>query len=208
MVKIKNPSKNHSNKDIVNFLVYKHNDYYLKKFIPFYKGVMVDLGCGEAPYKEYFLKFVDKYIGVDWNSSYHNIKADVISDLNERIDLEDEIVDCAIAISVMEYLYNPEKFLEESYRILKKNGVMIMQVPFQWWVHEVPYDYYRFTPYGLKYLLNKVGFRDVKIFPIGGFFTLIFAPLFLINQLIAPILDILDFKKELEPIGYWVVCKK
>jgi len=48
------PSKNHPNKSIVNFLVYKYTDYFLTKFIPYYKGVMVDLGCGEAPYKEFF----------------------------------------------------------------------------------------------------------------------------------------------------------
>jgi len=114
---------------------------------------------------------------------------------------------------------------------------MIIQVPFQWWVHEEPHDYYRFTPYGLKYLLTKAGFEDIEIYPTGGFFTmwllklnyflsricrnrftvkfkiykildLIFYPIYFLNQLIAPILDNLDTKKELETAGYWVVTKK
>jgi len=109
------PSQHHPNKDIVNFLVYKYNDYFLTRFQSYYKGTLVDLGCGEAPYKNFFLQFFDKYIGVDWPSSFHNLKADIFSDLNEKINLENEIADIAIAISVMEHLYNPQKFLEEAY---------------------------------------------------------------------------------------------
>jgi SAM-dependent methyltransferase len=198
---------------------------------------MVDLGCGEAPYKEFFLQYVDKYIGVDWTNSYHDIKADVISDLNDKIALPNEFADVVISISVMEHLHNPEGFLNESYRILKDGGVFILQVPFQWWVHEEPYDYFRYTPYGLNYLLEKAGFREIDIYPTGGFFTMwllklnyflarllrnryttklkldnilyyLLAPIFVFNQLIAILLDQLDRKKYLESAGYWVVAKK
>jgi SAM-dependent methyltransferase len=231
------PSKNHPNRDIVNFLIYKYADYFLAKFIPYYKGVMVDLGCGEAPYKEFFLQYVDQYIGVDWTNSYHKIKADVVSDLNERVALPNKCADVVISISVMEHLHNPQRFLKEVYRILKDGGVFILQVPFQWWVHEEPYDYFRFTPYGLKYLLQKAGFRKIEIYPTGGFFSMwllklnyflarviknrftikfkldkilyyLCVPIFVFNQLIAPLLDKLDRNKYLETAGYWVVTKK
>ena len=231
------PSKKHPNRSIVNFLVYEYADYFLTKFIPYYKGVMVDLGCGEAPYEEFFLQYVDQYIGVDWTNSYHNIKADVASDLNERVALPNNCADVVISISVMEHLYNPERFLNEAYRILKDGGVFILQVPFQWWVHEEPYDYFRYTPYGLNYLLQKAGFREIEIYPIGGFFTMwllklnyflarviknrftikfkldkilyyLCVPIFVFNQLIAPLLDKLDRNKYLETAGYWAVAKK
>jgi ubiquinone/menaquinone biosynthesis C-methylase UbiE len=130
MSKIKNPSRNHPNRGIVNFLIYEYADYFLTKFIPYYKGTMVDLGCGEAPYREFFLQYVERYIGVDWSSSLHNIRADVISDLNKKIDLPDGVADVVISISVMEHLCEPEVFLRESFRILKKGGVMILGVPF------------------------------------------------------------------------------
>ena len=232
----------HPNRSVINFLVYEWNEYFLKKFIPYYKGVLVDLGCGEAPYKEFFLQYVEKYIGVDWSRSLHNIRAEVISDLNKKIDLPDEVADVVISISVMEHLCEPEVFLGESFRILKKGGVMILQIPFQWWIHEEPYDYFRYTPYGLRYLLGKVGFEGIEIYPVGGFFTMwllklnyfvsrniswgnklnrymirfkldrvlhfIFVPFFVMNQVIATILDRLDRYKYLETAGYWVVCKK
>ena len=46
MLKITKLSQNHPNKSIVNFLVYKHADYFLAKFQTYYKGTLVDLGCG------------------------------------------------------------------------------------------------------------------------------------------------------------------
>lgn len=56
------------------------------------------------------MQFADKYTGVDWTNSYHNIKVDIYSDLNKKIELPDESVDCAIAISVMEHLRDPLNF--------------------------------------------------------------------------------------------------
>ncbi len=233
---MRNPSQFHPNKSVKNYLIYNMSDYFFKKFENFYKGTLVDLGCGEAPYKEYFLQFVDRYIGVDWSSSYHNLKADVISNLNEKIDLDDEIADTAIAISVLEHLYDPHKFLKETYRILKNGGYFIIQVPFMWWVHEAPYDYFRYTPYGLKHLLTNANFSNIEIYPMGGFFTMWFLKLnyfiersirgrllklglgslvdtltthfYNFTQTLSPILDLLDNNKELDTFGYFVVCRK
>jgi SAM-dependent methyltransferase len=162
------PSEYHSNRQFHNFLIYNLLDFYLEKYKHLYKGVLVDLGCGEAPYKNYFLQYVEKYVGADWSGSYHNIKADVISDLNEKIDLPDEYADVSVSISVMEHLREPQIFLNEVYRILKKGGYLILQVPWQWWVHEAPYDYFRYTPYALEYMLTKAGFSEFVIEPMGG----------------------------------------
>jgi len=227
------PSKYHSNKQPHNWLVYKIADKMLEKYSIYYKGVLVDLGCGESPYKDYFLQYAEKYIGVDWSNTYHNSKADVISNLNEMIDLPDEYADTVVSLSVMEHLCEPQIFLKEAYRILKPSGTMILQVPFQWWVHEAPYDYFRYTPYGLRYLFEKAGFNDITIEPQSGIFSMIFLklnyftlrfirgpkairyiikgfllPMWYILQWIAPILDKLDRNWTLETAGYFVVAKK
>lgn len=227
------PSKFYSNRGWHNWLVYDIGDKFLEKYSKYYKGVLVDLGCGEAPYKQYFLQYADKYVGVDWGNSFHNTKADVISNLNEKIDLPDEFADTVISLSVIEHLSEPQVFLNESYRILKSGGYLILQAPFQWWVHEAPYDYFRYTPYGFKYMLEKAGFVDITIEPQSGFFTMwllkfnyftlrfirgpkpirfmIESILWLIwnfNQIIAPWLDKLDKNWELETLGYFVMAKK
>lgn len=227
------PSKFHRNKGLVNWLIYNTGDKFLEKYSKYYKARLVDLGCGEAPFKRYFLQYVDEYIGVDWTKTLHNSKVDVISNLNYKIELEDNFADTIISLSVMEHLCEPQVFLNESYRILNKGGYMILQVPWQWWVHEAPHDYFRYTPYGLKYMFDKAGFVDIKIEAQTGFFTMwllkinyftsrfvrgpkplrllitvLLAPFWTVNQLLAPILDKLDRSWEAESQGYYVVAKK
>ena len=116
------PSQIHSNRRWHNWLLYNNGDKFLKKYSKHIKGHLVDLGCGEAPYKDHFLQFADKYTGVDWSNTFHNSGADVVSDLNVGINLENEVADSIISLSVMEHLCEPQVFLNESYRILKKKG--------------------------------------------------------------------------------------
>jgi len=227
------PSKFHTNRGFHNWLIYDIGDKFLEKYSKYIRGHLVDLGCGEAPYKEYFLQFADKYTGVDWPNTFHNLKADVISDLNKKIELPDSIADTVISLSVMEHLCEPQIFLNEAYRILKPLGVIILQVPWQWWVHEAPYDYFRFTPYGLKYMFEKAGFVDIKVEATTGFFTMwilkinyfslrfikgpkplrwliksILIPYWTIGQVLAPYLDKLDKNWSLETAGYFVIARK
>jgi len=65
---------------------------------------LVDLGCGTAPHKDFFLQYADQYIGVDWTNTLHDSKADVISNLNEKVELPDNYADTIISLSVMEHL--------------------------------------------------------------------------------------------------------
>ena len=165
------PSKGHKNKLPHNWLVYTIGDKFIKKHSSMYKGTLVDLGCGDAPFKSYFLQFANKYIGVDWSDSLHQTRADVISDLNKFINLENEIADTVVTFSVLEHLSEPQKFLDEANRILKSNGNLILQVPWQWHIHEAPFDYFRYSPFGLKHLLKKSGFEDINIEAQSGVFT-------------------------------------
>ena len=205
----------------------------MKKYSSHYRGTIYDLGSGESPYKDFFLQYAQQYIAVDWASSIHHTKADIIADLNERLPIPSGVADTILSISVMEHLREPETMLHEAFRILTPNGSMVMQVPWQWRIHESPYDYFRYTPYGLKYLLNKAGFVDIKIEPQSGFFSMsilkfnyftlrlikgsrvkrlflraIFTPIWYLNQKVAPHLDKLDKDWEIESSGYFVTARK
>ena len=228
------PSKYHKNKNVHNWLIYSIADKYIDKFKHLYKGDLIDLGCGELPYKDYFLQYVDSYIGVDWSKTLHDSKADVIADLNKELNLADACADTIISFSVMEHLCEPQLFLNESFRILKPNGNMILQLPWQWHIHEAPYDYFRYSPYGLKYMFKKAGFSHVKIIPQSGFFSaqcikwnyflarliykshalikypfaLLFLPFWTLGQILAPLFDKLDKHWEVETLGYMVIASK
>lgn len=227
------PSQFHSNRGWHNWGIYNIGDKFLEKYSKHLKGHLVDLGCGEAPFKKYFLKFADTYTGVDWSNTFHNSAADVVSDLNVGINLDDEIADSIISISVMEHLCEPQIFLNESYRILKFGGEMVLQVPWQWWIHEAPHDYFRYTPYGLKYLFEKAGFTDVHVEAQSGFFTTwivkmiyfsvrlirgpkplrwivkaVLLPFWTVGQILSPYLDKLDRNWDAETQGYFVLARK
>jgi len=227
-----NISRNHPNRRAFNWLIYDIGDQWLLKHVSLYKGMLYDLGCGEMPYRDWLLQYADTYTGVDWNNTLHELKADILANLNQPLPIENEIADTVVSFSVMEHLSEPQNMLNEAYRILKPGGAMIMQVPFMWWVHEAPFDFYRYTSHGLKYMFEKAGFSDVSVYPQTGFWVmwtlkfnyqstrLIRGPwlarnvirLFLravwaINQRIAPWLD-LHWQSEEETAGYFVVAQK
>lgn len=226
-------SQNHPNRSPHNWLIYDIGDAWLTRFKDRYKGHLYDLGCGEMPYKNWLLNYADQYTGVDWGSTLHDLKADILADLNEPLSIESEVADTVISLSVMEHLREPQVFLNEAHRIMKSDGMIVLQVPWQWWIHEAPYDYYRYTPYGLKYMFEKAGFTDVVIDPQSGFFTMwilkfnyftlrfvkgpsvlrwpikaALVPVWFIGQILAPLLDKLDRSWDAETTGYFVTARK
>lgn len=227
------PSLGHNNRKAHNWLIYDNGDKWLLEYSKYYKGILVDLGCGTAPYKTFFLQCADRYIGVDWTNTLHNSKADIVSNLNKKIELPDNYADTVVSLSVMEHLCEPQIFLNESYRILKDKGIMILQVPWMWHIHEAPHDYFRYTPYGLKYLFEKAGFQNIYVQPMSGFFTMWFLkmnyfslkwikgskfrqiltknfliPFWFTSQKVAPHLDSMHRGWALESAGFYVVAKK
>lgn len=226
-------SRNHNNRRLHNWLAYDNGDKYLIRASSFYKGVLYDLGCGEAPYRDFFLRYAEKYIGVDWAGCYHATKADVVADLNIPLPIECGVADTVVSLSVLEHLCEPQTMLNEAFRILKPGGAIVLQVPFQWWIHEAPYDFFRYTSYGLKYLFEKAGFVDVIVEPQSGFFTMwilkmnyfscrficgpkplrwlvkaCLVPFWFTGQLLAPVLDTLDRNWAAETSGYFVTARK
>lgn len=226
-------SDTHPNRGAHNWLVYDIIDKHLSRCAKHIKGSVFDLGAGTAPYKTYFLSLANDYVAVDWSDSCHDTAADIVADLNKPLSIRDNVADTVISLSVIEHLHAPQVMLAEAHRILKPGGAMIMQVPWQWWVHEPPYDFFRYTPYGLKYLLEQAQFRDIEIEAQAGFFTtlilklnyfslrfirgpvvvrrllrIIFGVFWYIGQKAAPLLDKLDKKWDLETTGYFVTAKK
>jgi SAM-dependent methyltransferase len=69
---------------------------------------------------------------------------------------------------VLEHVFNPDDFLNEVNRVLKPSGKLLLTVPFVWDEHEQPYDYARYSSFGLRSLLEKHGFSIVKHEKVGG----------------------------------------
>jgi SAM-dependent methyltransferase len=135
-----------------------------------YKGRVVDLGCGTAPYKADILKVADEYIGVDWENSFHDTSSvDLFADLTKTLPMPDGFADTVTAFQVMEHVPDPLFFLSECHRILRFGGRIHITVPYLWQIHDAPYDYFRYTRHGLERLLSEAGFADTEISETTGF---------------------------------------
>lgn len=130
-------------------------------------GRLLDIGCGSKPYQKLFT--VEEYLGLDIDSG-HSRKlgiADYFYDGNV-FPFESESFDSALCNQVLEHVFNPDNFLEEIHRILRRDGKLLLTVPFVWDEHEQPFDYARYSSFGLKSLLEKNGFRVVRHEKIGA----------------------------------------
>lgn len=210
-----------------NWLVHLLHNRVFRKYSSRIKGKVVDLGCGLQPYKQDVLDLGAEYTGVDWSSSLHHVNPDVIADLTQALPFENQSFDTILSFQVLEHLPTPQSLLEECHRILRNGGTLFLTVPFQWRVHEAPYDFFRYTRYGLEFMLKNAGFEEFRVEEVGEFwytwilkwnyflatkFALgplkyLFAPFWFLNQVIALGLDRVITTKN-EAGGYVVLATK
>lgn len=136
------------------------------------KGILIDVGCGRMPYKELFLPHLKKYIGIDHPETAKlykgKYKPDIFADA-VKIPLKSASVDTVLMLMLLEHLPTPEKALKEVHRLLKSKGVCILSTVQSYPLHDAPYDYYRYTEYGLAYLAKQAGFTKIRSINQGSF---------------------------------------
>ncbi|HPM10128.1 MAG TPA: class I SAM-dependent methyltransferase [Paludibacter sp.] len=134
---------------------------HIRSLAPLINGRVLDIGCGQKPYS--FLFKCDEYIGLEIDTAENRArkKADWFYD-GKHIPAEDSSFDWIVTNEVFEHVFNPDEFLAEVYRVLKSGGGLMMTVPFVWDEHEQPYDYARYSSFGIKFILAKHGFRVVE----------------------------------------------
>ncbi|PIT90277.1 MAG: hypothetical protein COU22_03070 [Candidatus Komeilibacteria bacterium CG10_big_fil_rev_8_21_14_0_10_41_13] len=128
---------------------------------------VVDLGAGEAPYQKFFK--AEKYICIDVENRKGTADV-IIADVNQGIPIGDNQADVVLCIEVLEHLREPAFVIQEIHRILKPGGRLVLSTPMVWQVHEPPNDFFRYTEFGLKHLLEKAGFKKYEIKPSNNYF--------------------------------------
>lgn len=129
-------------------------------------GELLDIGCGNKPYLKWQLEKGCKVTGCDIEQSSEQ-RVDVICKATS-IPLHDGIFDTIFSSQVLEHVADHGKMLDECYRLLKPGGHVILSAPMYWEHHEEPYDFFRFTRYGFKHLLESKGFKVLLIKSNGG----------------------------------------
>lgn len=158
------------------------NDFYLprRKLYSFIKGESnqiqgrtLDIGCGEKPYASLFT--CTEYIGIDIETTekYHEKHKTDLFYNGVDLPFENNSFDSIVCFEVLEHVFEPEKMVHEMFRVLKPDGTILLTTPFIWNEHEIPYDYGRYSYFGLKDLFTKNGFIISKQKRILSGFALI-----------------------------------
>jgi SAM-dependent methyltransferase len=94
---------------------------------------------------------------------------DVLLDRSvHRLPFEDGVFDAICLFDVLEHVEDDLALLSELSRILKDGGMLLLSVPFMYRFHEIPHDYRRYTPTGLRHVLTRCGFDVQEIQPMGS----------------------------------------
>lgn len=90
-------------------------------------------------------------------------EVDIVADAEnlEKI-IENQSFDIVLCMSMLEHVKHPIKIVENIERILKKDGIAIVSVPFIMPLHDTPQDYWRFTRYGLMELFKDFQLVEIK----------------------------------------------
>lgn len=138
--------------------------------IPQYvRGDVLDLGCGKAPLFGAYRTQAESVVLSDWPSTRHgNRVIDVYASASEGLPFANDSFDTVIMSDVLEHLWSPKDALAEVRRVLKPGGVLLFNVPFYYWIHEEPHDYFRYTEYALGRMAMAAGLQVELLEPIGG----------------------------------------
>lgn len=134
---------------------------------------VLDAGAGELQYARHFEG--RRYVAVDlacgdelWDYSKLHAIADLAS-----LPFPCGAFDGAINIVTLEHVAEPATVIRELARVIAPGGSLLLAVPQDWEVHQAPHDYFRYTRYGVRYLLERAGFSNIHVYPAGGYFRLL-----------------------------------
>ncbi len=147
---------------------------------------VLDAGAGEGRFKADFAHTcytaVDLAVGdVAWD--YSNL--DAISDLT-GLPFAANMFDAALCTQVLEHVPEPQQVIQEISRVLKPGGRLFLSAPQSWCQHQKPYDFFRYTSFGLRHLFEQAGLETESIRPMGGYFWFLSFQLQNINYWLFP----------------------
>lgn len=132
-------------------------------------ALVLDAGAGQAPYGSLFSHACYEtadFLKVDKRYASPTYACDLSS-----IPVEDGRFDFVLFNQVMEHLPEPGEVLRELFRVLKPGGRLLYSGPLFYEEHETPYDFYRYTQFGVRHLFEKPGFRVERLDWLEGYYA-------------------------------------
>jgi SAM-dependent methyltransferase len=138
-------------------------------------GTLLDVGCGDSPYREAVKSAGLKYMGVDTvDAERFGYRRDDITPYDgEHLPFTDASFEVLLCTEVLEHVRHPETLVGEMWRVMKPGATALITVPWSARVHYAPWDFHRFAPSALKELFQK--FSSVEVVARGTDLTSISA---------------------------------
>jgi SAM-dependent methyltransferase len=151
----------------------------IAKAAPRARGRLLDVGCGDKPYEPTFRPYVTEYIGIEHegvfaqtNASDSERRPDLYYD-GSRLPFEDASFDTVLSVQVLEHTPRPQPLLQEMSRVLRRDGLLILSAPFSGRLHEEPFDFFRYTPHGLRAMCAEAGLEVTEVWDQGNIWSVI-----------------------------------
>jgi SAM-dependent methyltransferase len=125
-------------------------------------SIVLDVGCGDRIYEQFIT--CKKYIGIDIEQSGRSSDKKLPDMYFDGLDIpfNNNFFDFIICTEVLEHAIDPEYLCAEMRRVLKPNGLLLITVPSMWGEHEVPFDFRRYTSFGIELLAKNSSLEIVK----------------------------------------------
>ena len=219
--KLRKPRQSSPHRSLIDhdFLMLQGLSSNIKAVIHEATGNILDIGCGRQPYRAW-VQTTGKYIGLDIDRM-NNI-LDVVS-TSIVLPFDTASFDTVLCFEVLEHVPQPFSTFAEIARVLKPGGILLLTTPQSWRLHEAPYDFFRFTCFGLHHLAEYHGLVVESIVPHSGVWSnvaqtglnawphhqlgrLLTPAIFLVN-IIFIVLDRI-WKDTRDPLGHLLVARK
>ena len=133
-------------------------------------SLILDAGAGDQCYKPLFSHC--QYESTDFekvDKAYS--PSTYVCDLTD-IPVEDGRFEAVLFTQVMEHVPEPAAVLRELRRVLKPGGRILYTGPLVFEEHETPFDFYRYTQFGVRHLFTQAGFVIDELRPLDGTLSL------------------------------------
>ncbi|CAN7508416.1 class I SAM-dependent methyltransferase [Bosea sp. LjRoot90] len=130
------------------------------------RGRVLDAGAGRMAWRSLLMARASEYLSMDYEAAHPDLSFQ--GDLRGGLPVDDKSIDAVFCCSVLEHIPEPWLVFAELKRIVRPGGHVILSVPFIYYLHGAPHDYFRFTRYGVTEMATKAGFEIAELKTSGG----------------------------------------
>ena len=129
--------------------------------------LVLDAGAGTGVYRRWFAHA--RYEAADFAQlSTRYTPLDYVCDLSS-LPVEDDRFGAVLCTQVFEHLPDPAAVARELFRVLEPGGEIVCSAPFSYPEHQQPYDFYRYTRFGLRRVFEDAGFEVDRVVWLEGY---------------------------------------